>query len=158
MWEHSHNLVETDEGKVITVTVPFTDDRGHEERLTSAATEEVAGLPAEALTAEFSNAPTGHDGENTFTFELRFSEEFPMGYKRLRDHAFEVSGGAVRKAQRLEQGSDRSWRITVRPDGNNDLAVELPITADCDDDGAIYTQDDRMLSNRNELTVSGPTG
>lgn len=46
----------------------------------------------------------------------------------------------------------------MRPDGNGDIAVVLPVTTDCDDDGAICTQDGRMLSNRNELAVSGPGG
>ena len=136
----------------------FTDDRGHDENRTSAATEEVANLPPQPLTASFANTPSSQDGENVFTFELRFSEEFPLGYKRLRDHAFDVTGGAVRKAQRLEQGSDQGWRITVRPDGNSDVTVILPITTDCDDDGAICTGDGRMLSNPNEVTVSGPSG
>ena len=94
-------LVDADEGKVITVTVSFTDDRGHDESLTSAATDAVTSSP-EPLMAAFSNAPTNHDGENVFTFELRFSEEFALGYKRLRDHAFDVTGGAVQRAQRLE--------------------------------------------------------
>ena len=34
----------------------------------------------------------------------------------------------------------------------------LPVTTDCDDTGAICTQNERMLSNRNELTVSVPGG
>ena len=34
----------------------------------------------------------------------------------------------------------------------------LLVTTDCDDAGAICTQHRRMLSNRNELTVSAPAG
>ena len=34
--------------------------------------------------------------------------------------------------------------------------IVLPITTDCADAGAICTGDGRMLSNRMELTVSGP--
>ena len=149
-------LADSDEGKAITLQVSFIDDRGHGEELTSAATEAVAGLPSLPLTASLENTPNSHDGGNAFTFELRFSEEFSLSYKTLRDHAFTVTGGVVRKAQRLEQGSDIGWRITVSPDGNGEVVVVLPETTDCDGQGAICTEDDRKLSNRLELTVAGP--
>ena len=154
----TYTLDSGDLGKTIKVRVSFTDDRGHGEELTSAATDAVAGLPLPPLTASLENVATSHDGESAFTFELRFSEEFGLSYKRLRDHAFTVTGGAVRKAQRLEQGSNIGWRITVQPNGNGngDVTVVLPETRDCDDQGAICTGDGRKLSHRLELTVSGP--
>ena len=152
----AYTLVDADEGKAIKVTVSFTDDAGHEETLTSAATDAVVAPPPPPLTASLENAPSGHDGENVFTFEVRFSEEFALSYKTLRDHAFTVTGGAVKKAGRLEQGSNIGWRITVRPNGNGDVTVVLPETTDCDSQGAICTGDGRKLSNRLELTVSGP--
>ena len=34
--------------------------------------------------------------------------------------------------------------------------IILPVTEDCDAQGAICTEDGRKLSNRLELTVSGP--
>ena len=152
----TYTLVAGDEGKAISVTVSFTDDAGNEETLTSAATEAVAGLPPEPLTASLENTPDSHDGENVFTFELRFSEEFPLSYRTLRDHAFTVTGGTVKKAKRLEQGSNIGWRITVRPDANADVSIVLRETTDCSAQGAICAGDGRKLSNRNELTVSGP--
>ncbi len=152
----SYTLTDADVGKVISVTVSFTDNRGHAESLTSAATEAVASPPPEPLTASFSNGPASHDGESAFTFDLRFSEEFSVSYKRLRDDAFEVTGGTVRKAQRLEPGSNIGWRITVSPSSNSDVTIVLPETTDCEATGAICTGDGRMLSNRSELTVSGP--
>ena len=48
------------------------------------------------------------------------------------------------------------WLITVEPDGNGDVTITLPATTDCTDDGAICTEDGRMLSNLLEFTVSGP--
>ena len=154
--DSTYTLADADIGKTISLKVTFTDDRGHGEELTSAATEAVAGLPSLPLTASLGNVATSHDGESVFTFELRFSEEFGLSYKTLRDHAFTVTGGAVRKAGRLEQGSNMGWKITVRPDGNGDVTVVLPVTTDCDDQGAICTGDGRKLSNSLELTVSGP--
>ena len=154
--DSTYTLVDADEGKAISVTVSFTDDRGHGEELTSAATDAVAGLPSQPLTASLENTPSSHDGESVFTFELRFSEEFGISYKTLRDHAFTATGGTVKKAQRLEQGSNLGWRITVRPDGNGPVAITLPETTDCDAQGAICTEDGRKLSHSLELTVSGP--
>ena len=152
----SYTLVDSDEGKAISVTVSFTDDAGHEETLTSAATDAVQAAPLTPLTAVIENAAASHDGESVFTFELRFSEEFGISYKTLRDHAFTVSGGTVKKAQRIEQGSNIGWRITVRPNSDGAVTIILPITEDCEAQGAICTEDGRMLSNELELTVSGP--
>ena len=111
------------------------------------------------MTASVENRPEAHDGETPFTFELRFSEEFGISYKTLRDHAFTVSGGEVKKAQRMDRDSDTPnirWLITVEPGGNGDVTITLPITEDCAAEGAICTEDGRMLSNSLVFTVSGP--
>ena len=154
--DSSYTLADADIGKAINVKVSFTDDAGHQETLTSAATDAVDGAPSTPLTALIENAAASHDGESVFTFELWFSEEFGLSYKTLRDHAFTVTGGTVKKAQRLEQGSDIGWRITVRPNSDGQVTITLPITEDCDAQGAICTEDGRMLSHRLELTVGGP--
>ena len=148
----TYTLVAADEGKAIKVRVSFTDDAGNEETLTSAATAVVKA----PLTASLENTPDTHDGENVFTFELRFSEEFSLSYKTLRDHAFTVSGGEVEKAERITKGSNLRWLITVRPDGDGQVTITLPATTDCDAEGAICTGDGRMLSNELVLTVDGP--
>ena len=151
--DSTYTLVDDDAGKAITVTVSFTDDAGSAESVTSAAT---AAVEAPPLTASFENAPSSHDGSSNFTFDLRFSEELRVGYRTLRDHAFTVDGGTVRNASRLEPGSNRGWRIEVRPNVNDDVTVVLPVTTDCNDDGAICAEDGRKLSSRVELTVDGP--
>ena len=150
----AYTLVEADEGKAIRVQVSLTDDAGNDETLTSAATDAVA-VP---LTASLENTPDTHDGQNVFTFELRFSEESSLSYKILRDHAFTVAGGTVEKAKRITQGSNLRWLITVRPDGDGQVAITLPVTEDCDAEGAICRREGRMLSNELVLTVSGPGG
>ncbi len=152
----TYTVAGADEGKAIVVKVSFTDDRGHGEELSSAATDAVEAAPLTPLTALIENAAASHDGEGVFTFELRFSEEFGISYKTLRDHAFTVTGGRVLKAKRIEQGSNIGWRITVRPDGNGDVTIVLPETTDCEAQGAICTEDGRMLSTELVLTVSGP--
>ena len=153
----TYTLTDADQGKTIKVRVSFDDDAGNEETLTSAATAEVVAAPP-PLTAWFEDQPSSHDGQTAFTFELHFSEEFGVSYATLRDHAFSVTGGTVSKAQRLTQGSNLGWRITVTPGSDAEVSVVLPETTDCDDQGAICAGDGRMLSNRNGLTVSGPGG
>ena len=108
------------------------------------------------LTVSLEVTTESHDGTDAFTFEIRFSEEFPLSYKTLRDLAFTVSGGEVLKAQRLDKPSNIRWLITVEPDSNGDVTVVLPVTQNCAADGAICTGDGRKLSTRLELTVSGP--
>ena len=154
----SQYIIESDDvGKTIKVRVSFNDDRNNAETLTSDATGAVAGLPPPPLTAGLENTPTGHNGTDAFTFEIQFSEDVKLSYKTLRDHSLTVTGGTVKKAKRLEQGSNIRWRITVEPDSSVDLTVVLPVTTDCDDTGAVCTKDGgRPLSNRLEFTVRGP--
>ena len=150
-------LAAADEGKTIKVRVSFTDDRGQQETLTSTATATVASAPS-PLTAAIHDAPGSHDGTTDFTFELRFSEDLKedFSYKTLRDHVFTVEGGTVVGARRLVSGSNSRWEVTVEPDSNADVTVELPVTEDCDAQGAICADGDKKLSNRLELTVSRP--
>ena len=113
---------------------------------------------ADPLTASVSVVPDSHDGH--FTFELRFSEtpRKRFSYKIMRDQAFTVTGGEVIKARRLAPKSNVGWEIHVRPDGNGPVTIVLPVTTDCTAEGAICTEDRRPLSNRLEITVSGPGG
>ena len=114
------------------------------------------------LTASIHDEPSSHDGQSEFTFELQFSEEPKSGfsYTTMRDHVFTVTGGSVTGARRLKSPSNVGWQINVVPDSNGDVTIVLPITEDCDAQGAICTGDGdgRPLSNRLEITVSGPTG
>ena len=152
----TYTVVAVNEGETIRVRVAFTDDARNRETLTSAATAAVAGAPAEPLTVTLENTPGSHNGADAFTFELRFSEEVELSYRTLRDHSFTLTGGAVTKARRLDKPSNIRWEIHVVPDSSATVTVALPVTTDCNATGAICTEDGRMLSNRLELTVSGP--
>ena len=144
-------LVSADQGNAIRVRVAFTDDGGTEETLTSAATAAVI-VP---LTASIESIPETHDGETAFTFELRFSEEIDISYVTLRDSAFEVSGGSVTGARRLEQGKNQRWEITVEPN-TGDLTIALLAGPACGEPNAICTAGGKQLSRRLEGTVPGP--
>ena len=156
--DSSYALADSDEGKAIKVRVSFTDDATNAETLTSAPTVAVAAAPVPLTVSLTVAAPATHDGSAEFTFEIEFSEEFDLSYKTLRDHAFTVAGGVVEKAQRTAKPSNMHWRITVRPDSNADVTITLPITEDCNAEGAICTGDGRKLSNPLNFTVSGPGG
>ena len=143
----TYTMTGDDEGKAIQVRVTFTDDAGNAESLTSYAVLSVPPLiipdeepPPEStetaetpLTAAIHDAPESHDGQADFTFELRFSEEPTEGFSSLtlRDHAFTVTGGTVEGARQLDGDSatpNIRWEISVTPDSNADVTVELPVT------------------------------
>ena len=158
-------MTDADEGKAIKVRVTFDDDAGNAESLTSDArlSAPPLAIPEEEtpLTAAIHDAPESHDGEKRFTFELRFSEDpkEDFSYKTLRDHAFTVTRGTVAGARRLDGDSDTrniKWEISITPDSNADVTVELPATEDCDAQGAICTPDGTMLSSPLKFTVEGP--
>ena len=77
------------------------------------------------------SAPASHDGSSEFTFEIEFSEEFGLSYVTLKNHAFNVTGGSVERAQRTDKPSNIAWLITVKPQGNGDVTIGLPVTTDC---------------------------
>ena len=111
-----------------------------------------------ALTVSVESVPTSHTGSGEFRFRIAFSEAPKSGfsYTTMRDHAFTVTGGSVTGARRLVSGKNLRWEIVVSPDSNGDVTITLPATTDCDAQGAICADGDRKLSNRLELTVSGP--
>ena len=167
----TYTMTGDDEGKAIQVRVTFTDDAGNAESLTSYAVLSVPPLiipdeeeqeePETPLTAAIHDAPESHDGQEDFTFELRFSEEpkEDFSYQTLRDHAFTVKGGTVAGARQMDGDSDTPnirWEISVSPDSNADVTVELSATEDCDAQGAICTADGTMLSIPLKFTVEGP--
>ena len=107
--------------------------------------------PAPApLTASFIGVPAEHD-KREFSFELRFSEDFPgnLRYKMLRDEALEVKNGRVRRVKRVAQGENRRWTINVKPASFEDVVVMLPT-------GSVRTEAGRLLSNDVMATVQGP--
>ena len=161
-WEIS---VTPDSNADVTVELPATEDceaqgaicTEDDTMLSSPLKFTVKGPP---LTASFESVPTSHNGSGEFRFRIAFSEELEtnFSYKTLRDHVFTVEGGTVVGARRLVSGSNIRWEVTVEPDSNGDVTVVLPVTTDCAAQGAICTGDGRPLSNRLEITVSGPSG
>ena len=130
------NIDEDDVGDAISVTVSFVDDLGNDEFLTSHSVvvetvEPLAGF------IDDDTVPGEHDGYQSFTFELYFSEEPVLGFEAVRDHVLDVINGDVTSVRRTTQGSNIRWEITVQPDGNDEVTLLLPFTDNCDDEGAV---------------------
>ena len=140
---------EDDETFTLTLSSPANATLGN-----ATATGTIEDDDEPELTASFSGMPAGHTGEE-FTFGLTFSEAPAVSYQTLRDDAFEVTGGTVRKARRRQQGSNVGWDITVEPDSAGPVTIELPETSSCSASGAICTGDGRPLSHSLSKTVSG---
>ena len=116
----------------------------------------LTGFETPELTAEFTRVPRSHNGSSDVVFRLIFSENPPLSYKTLRDHAFTVTGGSVKKASRVYTSSNQRWEIRVQPSSNDDVTVVLPATVNCWDTGAICTADGRELADGVEVTIPGP--
>ena len=151
----------------VTATVTAVDDTAEEGEETivvapsrggtsiGTATVTITANDVPPLRAEFMGVPETHDG-TAFTFELHFSEEIAISFRTLRDAAFDVTGGTVRRAQRITQGSNLGWTIRVRPDSDSDVVLVLPVTTDCESAGAVCTADGKPLSSPLQATVRGP--
>ena len=154
-----------------TVSVPITDDAvedgGEILTLTLSGASGADLDDAEAtgtiqntetsLTASFEDVPSEHDGSTVFTFRLRFSEDPAVSYEVLRDRAFTVTGGDVKKARRVDGRNDLR-EIHVQPETTGEIRIDLPATTDCDAVDAICTEDGRPLSHSLSETIASPVG
>ena len=111
--------------------------------------------PADGLQARFGALPVWHTGMPFWT-ELHFSAEPDIGYKDLRDKALEATGARITRAQRIDKGSKRSWRLLVEPAGFGDVSLTLPATEDCTAEGAVCTAEGERLETGLALAVPGP--
>ena len=114
-----------------------------------------------ALTAEFLNMPSSHDGDGEdFSFQLKFNQKVTTKYRVMEDHVFEIANGEVSDARRVDNRRDL-WKITVEPDGDDDVVVTLPATTDCSATGAVCSETSQgkpsqPLSRSVTATVAGP--
>ena len=127
---------------------PCTKDR---QRLSNRLEETVKG----PLTAKFEDMPGSHDGETEFAFRVRFSEGIRNPISTMRDRAFDVTGGSVVKARRVN-GDKQYWEITIQPDGDDAVVIVLEPNRGCN--SGPCTTDRRRLAKRLEETVAGPAG
>ena len=112
-------------------------------------------LNDEDLEASFHNVPQDHDGSNTFTFQVHFTNDVSITPATMRDHAFTVTNGDVTAAARINSRDDR-WLITVDPDGDDAVTITLPGNRACGTQGAICSDEDNavQLGNSPSATVA----
>ena len=95
---------------------------------------------------------------DAFTVRASFSEPIAIGYKAFRDHSFDVTGGSVTRARRVNGRSDL-WEITVKPSAATAVSVALASDRACDERGAVCTKDGRPLTDGTlEVNIAGPGG
>ena len=66
------------------------------------------------LTASFTNLPSGHDGESSFTFNISFNQDVATKYLVMQNDVMTVTNGEITGAQRVD-GAKMLWHITARP-------------------------------------------
>ena len=119
---------------------------------------------APPLTASFANMPAEHGGPgatNEFSFDLSFSENVRTGWRKLKDRAFTVTSGHIKKVRRKargEGGKNQHWTVFVEPAGFDDVVISLPGGRACGAANAICTFEApaRPISSTVTATVAGP--
>ena len=123
-------------------------------RLAEALEAVVSGTP---ITAQFTQAPAAHDGSSTFLLHLEFSHKpKKFSYRTVLDGLFEVAGGRIEKARRLEKGRNLRWEMTVVPEGDGAVMLTAHATTDCAASHAACDAEGRKFAGGLELTVPGP--
>ena len=144
----------------VTITLPVRDCADANAvciggRALSEAAE--ATVPGMAMMAEFTRGPDAHDGAASFLLHLEFSHA-PKGfsYRSVQGGLFDVEGGQIAKARRLERGKNLRWEVTVEPDGGEAVTLAARATTDCTAQHAACDADERKFAGGLSLTVPGP--
>ena len=156
--------VRPDAAAGVTVTLAATTDctaaaaicAGDGRMLAAAVTATVPyGVP---LTAALHGVPASHDGDQPFSVEVRFSQEFAgLDLAAFAAGALQVTNGRVVEAAQTVTGHNRSVTLRVFPTSWRDVTLTLSATtADCTAAAAVCTPDGRALSNTDSATVTGP--
>ena len=84
-----------------------------------AAAPKVVALPP--LTGEFESGLVSVKGM-IYRKRITFNRPLATGYATVRDQGFNVTGGRVTGARRVDRRSDR-WELTIKSDGSRDMSV-----------------------------------
>ena len=127
------------------------------------ASEASATIKGEPLTATLTHLPgedgvqDEHDGSSTFKMRLAFSMEPEVSYLTVLETMFDVTGGAIEKANRVTSPHDRHFDLTVKPNGADAVTFGLasPLPA-CGHERSVCTAPGRMIEGAVEATIHGP--
>ena len=128
-----------------------------EEESDPVAASEVVVEPA-ALTASFTKVPAVHGGPGSgaIVLKLAFSEEPELSYSVLRNASLAATDGSLGFVRRLNPPLSVGWKIKVRPTGWDDVTVTLAGGRACGTEGAVCTEDGKVLANTAVAVVPGP--
>ena len=91
-----------------------------------------ATVPRVPFTASFSGVPAEHDGT---AFDIRFhlsAEPAGLSFRTVQNGLFDVTGGSIEKASRLNAGKNNGWTLRIDPSGFGDVTVRVKPTTACD--------------------------
>ena len=146
-----------DEGKTIRLRVGFSDDRGNDEALISAATGAVAARPAQ-LTATFPASQfqsSRHQGEDDRP-QVIVAFNLPVQSFDKTTPSVSLTGATVSSLVRHEEDRlENAWVFFLDPEGNDDIVFTLVAGQPCDV-GGICTGEGKMLSEGGTATLPGP--
>ena len=74
----------------------------------------------------------------------------------MRNGLFNVSGGTIGRARRLQKGNNEGWGIRVEPSGFGDVTLTVRATTDCAGTPGVCTSDGRKLGGGLQATIAGP--
>ena len=155
--DSTYEVSDEDEGKTIRVRVGFSDDRGNDEALTSAATGAVAARPAQ-LTATFPASPfqsSRHKGEDDRP-QVIVAFNLPVQSFDKTTPSVSLTGATVSSLVRHEEaGLENAWVFFLDPQGNDDIMFTLVAGQLCNG-GGICTGEGKMLSEGGTTTLPGP--
>ncbi len=155
--DSTYEVSDEDEGKTIRLRVGFSDDRGNDEALTSAATGAVAARPA-PLTATFPASPfqsSRHKGDDDRP-QVIVAFNLPVQSFDKTTPSVSLTGATVSSLVRHEEdGLENAWVFFLDPEGNDDVVFTLVAGQSCDG-GGICTGEGKMLSKGGTTTLPGP--
>ena len=128
-------LIEADEDKAITVQVSFTDDRGHQEALTSAATDAVATRPNNPATGTPTITGTAQVGQTLTADTTGIADadgltNVSYTYQWLADDT-DISGATSRTYTPTDSDEGKTLKVTVAfaDDEGNEESLTSEATA-----------------------------
>ena len=155
--DSTYEVSDGDEGKTIRLRVVFSDDRGNDEALTSAATGAVAARPA-PLKATFPASPfqsSRHKGDDDRP-QVIVAFNLPVQSFDKTTPSVSLTGATVSSLVRHEEdGLENAWVFFLDPEGNDDAVFTLVAGQSCDG-GGICTGEGKMLSEGGTTTLPGP--
>ena len=155
--DSTYEMSDEDEGKTIRLRVGFSDDRGNDEALTSAATGAVAARPA-PLTATFPASPfqsSRHKGDDDRP-QVIVAFNLPVQSFDKTTPSVSLTGATVSSLVRHEEdGLENAWVFFLDPEGNDEIVFTLVAGQSCDV-GGICTGEGKMLSEGGTTTLPGP--